>query len=389
MEIKHYSDYTTEDFVLDEKFRKIIKSRLGSQKFLEKLIEKLPEKSEEIELAVRILHELKTEKHIHSFVYKQQAWQNICQQHKHYVRLQFLKYAAIFLLLLGMGSTTFFLMNRGQSLEDFAVLNKANYKDAALILSDGEKVDIHSKESKVQYTKNGRAVSVNDTTKFGQGNTDKGYNQLIVPYGKRSTLLLSDGTKVWLNSGSRLVYAPVFSGKYREVYLEGEGYFEVAKDADKPFFVKTDAIQIKVYGTKFDVQAYKSENEYNTLLVEGKVSMEVNQDLNAKEIFLTPNQKACLYKEQNEVLLSKVDNVENYIAWIDGYLPFENESITKLTKKISHYYNIDIDTKLAGNRIRISGKLDLKDDPEKVIATLAVITRTRYVKQGTKYLIYE
>jgi ferric-dicitrate binding protein FerR (iron transport regulator) len=212
---------------------------------------------------------------------------------------------------------------------------------------------------------------------------------LIVPYGKRSTLLLSDGTKVWLNSGSRLVYAPVFRGKTREVYLEGEGYFEVAKNANKPFFVKTDALQVKVYGTKFDVQAYKSDNEYNTFLIEGKVSMVVKEDLNSKEIFLTPNQKASLSKKQNEVLLSEVDNIEKYIDWIYGYMTFENETADQLIKRVSHYYNITINSQLEGNLTKITGKLDLKDDAERVIATLAVISKTRYVKQGTKYLFYE
>lgn len=389
MGTKHYTNYTTEDFILDENFRKIINGKLSSQKFAKKLIERFPEKREEIELAVSILHELKAEKHIDSYVHKQGIWQKILQQQKRRVRLQFLRYAATGLLLLGIGSVTFFLMNSKHSLENFAVLNQVNYNDAALILSDGKKVDINSKESKVQYSDDGAGILVNDTTKLGQEYADEGYNQLIVPFGKRSTLLLSDGTKVWLNSGSRLIYAPVFSGKTREVYLEGEGYFEVAKNADKPFFVKTDAFQVKVYGTKFDVKAYKNNNEYNTILIEGKVSMMVKQDMNSKEIFLTPNHKACLHKEENEVLLSEVDNIKKYIAWVDGYLTFENETVSELITRISHYYNINIDSRLTNNLTKISGKLDLKDDPERVIATLAVISKTRYVKQGTKYLFYE
>ena len=355
MYTKLYRTYTTEDFIMDENFRKIISGKLGSHKFLEKLIERLPEKSEEIELAVSILQELNTKKLLHSSSHKRELWQEILRQQKRRIRLQFLRYAATGLLLLGIGSASFYFLNRQPSLEDFAASNKATYKDAALILADGKKIDISSKESKVQYTTDGAGVSVNDTTKVGQENADNGFNQLIVPFGKRSTITLCDGTKVWLNSGSRLVYAPVFNGKSREVYLEGEGYFEVAKNADKPFFVKTDAFQVKVYGTKFDVQAYKSDNEYNTILIEGKVSVDLKEKSSLKEVFLTPNQMASLSNGQSDFQLSTVEKAEKYIGWIDGYLTFENETVIELFKRVSHYYNITIDSRLEGNLNKIPG----------------------------------
>ena len=185
MYTKLYRTYTAEDFVLDENFRKIVKGEWGSKRFLEKLIEQLPEKSEEIELAVNILQELNTEKLLHSSDHKRRLWQQIVQQQKRRLRLQFYRYAATGLLLIGIGSASFFLLNKQKSLEDFAALNKVSYNDAALILTDGKKIDISSKESRVQYTADGAGVSVNDTTKLGQENADKGYNQMIVPFGKR------------------------------------------------------------------------------------------------------------------------------------------------------------------------------------------------------------
>jgi transmembrane sensor len=389
MDTKLYRTYTTEDFVLDENFRKIIKGKLGSNKFLEKLHEKLPEKTQEIDLAVNILRELNSEKHFHSSDQKLELWREIIQLQKRRVQLQFFRYAAAGLLLLGIGSSTFYLMNRPQSLEEFAASNKASYQNAELIFADGKKIDISSKESKVKYSTDGVGVSVNDTTTVGQENSDNGFNQMIVPFGKRSTLILSDGTKVWLNSGSRLVYTPVFKGKTREVYLEGEGYFEVTKNANKPFYVRTDAFQVKVYGTKFDVQAYKADNEYNTVLLEGKVSIDAKEQPGSKEVFMTPNQKASLSKEQNDFQLTNVDKAENYIGWIDGYLTFDNETVNTLIKRVSHYYNITIESKLDDSPVKISGKLDLKDDPERVVAALAVISKVRYVKQDNKYLFYE
>ena len=216
------------------------------------------------------------------------------------------------------------------------------------------------------------------------------FNQLIVPNGKRSFIQLSDGTKVWINSGSRLVFLPVFKGNKREVFLEGEAYFEVEKDSKKPFYVRTDAYNVKVYGTRFDVQAYKLDNEYNTILLEGKVSLEMKQGTaNPKEQFLLPNQKASLTDRKSDLLISEVANIDNYTAWKDGYLIFKNEPFPELLKRVSRYYNINILPNNQASIKRLSGKLDLKENPERVLDGLAVISKSRYSTQGNQYVFYE
>jgi ferric-dicitrate binding protein FerR (iron transport regulator) len=216
------------------------------------------------------------------------------------------------------------------------------------------------------------------------------FNQLIVPHGKRSFIQLSDGSKVWVNSGSRLVFLPVFKGNKREVFLEGEAYFEVAKDMKKPFYVRTDAYDIKVYGTRFDVQAYKLDNEYNTILLEGKVSLEIkNGTANSKEHFLLPNQKASLADQKGNLFITEVANIDNYTAWKDGYLIFKNEPFPELLKRVSRYYNITILPNNQASIKRLSGKLDLKDNPERVLDGLSVISKSRYSKQGNQYVFYE
>jgi len=386
MDLIDYKKYTTEDFVLDENFRKIIKGKFGQDAF----IKKFPEKAEEIELAIKILGELTSDKYLHSPEQKRDLWKQLIWSQRKQMRLQLLRYAASGLLLLGIGGTSFFYLNSDNSLKEFAALNKVSYKDnAALILNDGKKIDISSRESKVKYTNDGKGVLVNDTTKTAQNDSEDGFNQMIVPFGKRSTITLSDDTKVWLNSGSRLVYAPSFKEKTREVYLEGEGYFEVAKDAQKAFYVHTKELKIKVYGTKFDVQAYDIDNGSNIILVEGKVSVDLKNKFLSKEIFMDPNHKAFLSKEGGEIKVTQVDNIEKYIGWLDGYMTFDNEDLHFLIKRIEKYYNIKIETRLKENYVKISGKLDLKDDPEKVLASLAIISKTRYVKQGDEFLFYE
>ena len=386
---KLFKRYTTEDFVLDKRFRKIVNGEPGSGKFLDEFIEKYPEKREEVFLAVKILKELQAGKYQQSNERKLKLWERIVKKNKRQIRLTYFRYAAAFLMIIGIGSASLYFLNQKPASEYFVASRETSNNNISLILSDGKEFVINSRQSEVLYSADGTGISVNDTTALEQAVTDDGINQIIVPYGKRSSILLSDGTKVWLNSGSRLVYSPAFKGKTREVYLEGEACFDVAKDAGKPFYVKTDAYNIKVFGTKFNVMAYKEENQFNTILVEGKVSLNVNGQLFSKEVFLAPNQKASFSQENKKFQISEVDNIGNYLAWIDGYLFFDNEDISGVIKKVSRYYNITIELMLPGDRTRISGKLDLKDDPERVLKGLAIISDTRFLKQENKYVFYE
>jgi ferric-dicitrate binding protein FerR (iron transport regulator) len=212
---------------------------------------------------------------------------------------------------------------------------------------------------------------------------------MIVPFGKRSSMELSDGTKVWLNSGSKLVYTPVFKGEIREVFLEGEAYFEVAKNADKPFYVRTVAFKIKVLGTKFNVKAYSDDNQSNTVLSEGKVSMKLNDQLFSKEVILSPYQKSTLLRNSDTFQISKVDDISKYTSWIYGYLEFDRENLADVLKSISRYYNINIELKLGDKPKIISGKLDLKTEHERMLNGLARLSNTRYTKKEGKYLFFE
>ena len=102
-------------------------------------------------------------------------------------------------------------------------------------------------------------------------------NQVVVPFGKKSSIELADGTKVWLNAGSRMAFPDRFTGSRREIFLEGEAFFNVTPDKSMPFYVKTKEVVIRVLGTKFNVSAYEADNEVVTVLVEGTVSMRENK----------------------------------------------------------------------------------------------------------------
>ena len=387
MKFRHFNTYNAEDFVLDETFCAIVSHGLPA---IESLKEQFPHKQSEIDLAIEMLHKFSNMEFQQSSEKKLEQWNLILRRQKRSVRLRFIRYAAAIILIVGGGGTILLQLPHPTSIERFASSTEINKNsDATLIIANGKQIGISQKQSNIQYTSDGAMVVVNDTTEIDQTIEKESFNQMIVPFGKRANLILSDGTKVWINSGSRLVYSPVFTGKSREVFLEGEAYFEVAKNEKIPFFVSTNAFKVKVYGTKFDVQSYKDENEYNTLLIEGKVSLrKIQGGILSHERFLFPNQKAGLSENKDDFQVTEMSNINNCIAWKDGYLIFKSEAFQSILKRVSHYYNIHIELDASMQDKRLSGKLDLKDDPDRVLEGLALISKIRYSKNINSYRFY-
>jgi len=206
---------------------------------------------------------------------------------------------------------------------------------------------------------------------------------LIIPYGKTSEVLLPDGTKVFLNAGSRLVYPENFTGKTREVFLVGEAFFDVKHDKSHPFIVQIDDLRIKVLGTRFNVSAYQTDNVVETVLAEGKVSMEQNNaGLFDKATELMPNQLASFDRTTKETDVKTVDT-DNYILWTEGLLKFESTDLSRITKRLERYYNIrfHFSEPLLGG-LRISGKLQLEEDRDEVCERVARAASVKIVKKG-------
>lgn len=389
-----YNTFTVEDFVFDEDFRELVR-KPDVEERLKELTEDLPNKRYEINMAVQIIRGIHITKFQQPYHRKKELWQQIVTKEKKKVQLTFIKYAAAILLLFGTGGTFYILTTKNTKTELAAnKINsnselKDNSNDAMLVLANGKTVYVKNKESTVKYSADGSGIMVNDSSGVGQNVKEGGLNKMIVPFGKRSVITLSEGTKIWLNSGSTLVFPPTFEGKTREVQLIGEAYFEVTLNKEKPFYVQTDAFKMKVYGTKFDIQAYKQDNSSSIILVEGKVSMKSNNNSKAKEVFLAPHQKATLSDGSTNFDIDEVENVEKYTSWTEGYLIFTNEDITHLLKQVSRYYNVDIEVDATENFDKIYGKLDLKDDIVLVLDGLSFISKTKYKKIGNKYMFYQ
>ena len=188
------------------------------------------------------------------------------------------------------------------------------------------------------------------------------YNELYVPYGKRYSVILSDGTLVNLNSGSTLKYPVNFiQGTPREVFLKGEAFFSVAKDSLNSFSVFTGELGVKVLGTKFNISSYPEDLDISTVLSEGSVQLyEVKDPM--KGSLLTPGHMASWNREGKSISISEVD-VSLYTGWIEGELVFKSMSFERIVEKLERSYNVEIinnDEKLNKEIFTASFHVDLE-----------------------------
>jgi len=206
-------------------------------------------------------------------------------------------------------------------------------------------------------------------------------NELIVPYGKRSQMVLEDGTKVWLNAGSRLAFPTKFEGISRVVYLEGEAYFEVAHLEKHPFFVNANNIEVRVLGTRFNVSAYASDLFIETVLLEGEVAIRETSPVAflKKEVLLKPDQRAVYDKERNTTLVLDESNSDYSADWTKGWFTFSQQRLVDVLNKLQRFYDVkfEYDPGLIPNEL-ITGKLDLKDSIGDVLAFLSDLSKVEF-----------
>lgn len=245
-----------------------------------------------------------------------------------------------------------------------------------LVLSEEHNIEISEDNSAISYSSTGEQVQIGKEHSVSQKTRHKEktvFNTLIVPFGKRSEIVLSDGSKVWLNSGSKLVFPAQFGQDKREVYLEGEAVFEVSHRQKQAFIVKSEHQEIEVLGTVFNVSNYKDDTDIYTVLQSGSIQINLTDKKlfnNQKPIKITPGTLAVFDKEEN-VIQTKSVVTEPYFSWRDGIFIFKNDSLKSIMKKISRYYNVEVvinDQDLANEKF--SGYLDVKENIEHVMQTI-------------------
>ena len=250
------------------------------------------------------------------------------------------KYAAVIVLFVSIG--IFWLVNEEkQEVENGTVAQiEHGSMKAQLVLANGKKVDLRP-ETSLQLEEVGgtRILTSDDRVKYSGKDSLAGqlaevkYNTLIVPRGGEFSLELADGTRVWLNAESRLRYPVAFTGKERKVEMEGEVYFEVAKNKEKPFIVTVNGVDIRVLGTSFNVSAY--QEDVVTTLVEGKVQLKKGNE----QVILSPNQQAIW--SDDEFRVKQVD-ARNYVLWKEGIFYFEDVDLETILDDMARWYNVNV-----------------------------------------------
>jgi len=191
-----------------------------------------------------------------------------------------------------------------------------------------------------------------------------------VPYGGKSNIYLADGTEVILNAGSKLTYSTEYGDKERAVKLDGEAYFNVVTDAEKPFTVETSHLTVRAYGTMFNVKSYSDDNIIETTLIEGRVSVQknmVNEAKASKEFFLEPNEQITYHKAINTEMLQKKEKlfisrnieVDLSTAWVNDRINLKSELLSELVIRLQRKYNVNIHyDKDELGELRFSGVLE-------------------------------
>jgi len=292
--------------------------------------------------------------------------------------LSFLKYAAIIVLCLSLGGVLVYqYLNKDIQVVYDLSENIPDTGEAKLILSDGQVIQLTQKESTVEHSDEGKIIiNRQDTLVRSAGKSSDDMNQLIMPYGMNSSVLLPDGTRAYLNAGSRLVYPSVFKGRTREVMLIGEAFFEVAHNPRLPFVVKTSEMNVVATGTQFNVSAYSTDRFIEIALIEGKVHLSENSmKLLKREMELNPGEAVSINRESFEASVFKID-VNDYITWHLGYLNFQGTDLNRIVARLERYYNIKVylDNPMLGMR-KITGKLVLREERQKVLEALASSAR--------------
>lgn len=298
-----------------------------------------------------------------------QIWRDIDAKKSKKLYIKWSVIAAVFIGLIIVASVLLFLqpMDLKTQTPEFKIDN------VVLQLEDGTTTAINQVESLAKTQKDSIQVDQQKEQIEYQSNqrlTDKHlvFHKIIVPAGRKYKVKLSDGTLVHLNAASTLRYPKQFSTHgSRNVYLDGEAYFEVSHDSIHPFVVNTDPLTIKVLGTKFNHSSYPEDSLAKTTLSEGKVAIWKTKD--SIDMYILKPMEAIIYNRNQNSLSKKTTNVNLDLAWIDNRLIFKAEPFSEISKRIERCYGVKITNQFDElNKVRFNGEFNL--DQESIIEVL-------------------
>ena len=316
-------------------------------------------------------------------------------------RKQFVKWAAAAAIFIGFFSVAYFLIYKKQQEQLITITNKNKIlpgrNKATLTLADGSKIDLDdaktggiAKQSQLRVTKTaaGQLVyTITNTNPASSETTDKlSYNTIETPVGGQYQVILSDGTRVWLNAASSLKYPTQFAVGERKVELTGEGYFEVTKNRAKPFKVITGKQEIEVLGTHFNVNAYTDEDATTTTLLEGsvKIAAHLKNQSAQQSTILKPGQQSIL---GSTGLAVQNVNTEDVVAWKNGYFSF-NEDFESIMRRLSRWYNIDVVYKIDKDPdLSFGGKISRSKSINSVLNIIETTGNVHFKIEGRRIIV--
>ncbi|MEA5062161.1 MAG: FecR domain-containing protein [Proteiniphilum sp.] len=282
------------------------------------------------------------------------------------------------ILLIMLIPTFFILYKNSESVEPGkSSIGEVMSTNHIQLFTGGDILEIDNNSTLDLSGKKHTALIQNPLTRKEIDLKDHQTNKLIVPYGKRSILILADGSKVHLNSGTKMEFPSMFTEKKREIHVEGEIFIEVTKQNNTPFVIYTPHSQITVHGTSFNVSSYSEDPKEAVVLVNGLVEVKSENSV----LQLQPNEMAEI---ENGVILHKQVDVSDYIGWTSGYLQLNRVPLNEVLKKIGRYYNVEFqyDPAIDLYDQTCSGKLFLSENIHDVLEAFSKMTYLQYNKQS-------
>ena len=278
-------------------------------------------------------------------VHREQVWNKIEKQiapQRSRLSLRWIGYAASVMILVVAGWFVFQMSDNKDSVQEgkkIARITPGTQK-AILHLDNGEQVVLADNNTViVEDSLSGKIEQVDKTLVYQTESTvkEERLNVLEIPNGGEFQVTLADGSRVWLNAGTKLTYPIAFVGKERRVHLDGEGYFEGVRDENQPFIVEINGMEVKVLGTSFNLRSFAADNRSTATLVSGKIEVKTP----TRHVELSPNQQADLVVGENKLDVREVDAVV-YGAWTKGKFVFRRERLETILDDVSRWYNVTV-----------------------------------------------
>lgn len=388
-----YTFKDIEEFLQDDDFFQWAKYGSSNNGFdIELYKRQHPDSEERIELAITMIRSIKVIEPVlpTSQEYKMQSFDRMmdklhsqdtkfAQPHRIHTYKRVIAYVASIaaLLLICLGSyywiSTFKVQEEVGLTAD--MIDSLSRSGQVQVLLDGKQaVGLDKNNAEIRVDEDG-AVIVDDKLVAASKGEKVSMNQVVVPYGKRTKIILPDGSSLWINSGSCISYGSDFTTN-RRLNVQGEVFLDVKKDKQHPFIVKTTHLEVSVLGTAFNVNDYAKDMETSVVLVRGSVDVKVDNKAKKR---LVPNQRLSM--ESGAVEVNKVD-VYSYICWKDDIMNFDGQKLTAVLKALSRYYNTKIEIIGSLEDEKCYGSLDLNCTLEEVLESISLTTPLKIVRKG-------